>query len=262
MSETIFHPAVLEMRGADIAALRDASRVVVENVDWSVSAGEFWVVAGPPQSGKSDLLMTAAGLLLPARGSCRVSGCDTKDFGEAQLAQRLRVGLVFADGKLFNDLSIAENIALPLRYRQDLAVEAVTPAVGTLLELLELKPFANVLPANIPANWRNRAALARALALKPELLLLDNPLAGLGARHRQLLLDFLEQLARGHEFFGGQPLTMVATTDDLSAWRHPRRKFAALHEGNFSVLGAWDDGSFSKNAAVKDLLSAPVATTI
>ena len=64
---------------------------------------------------------------------------------------------------------------------------------------MELTPFADVTPANVAANWRQRAALARALIFKPELLLLDNPLAGLGARHRQWWLRFLDQLWRGHE---------------------------------------------------------------
>jgi len=262
MNETIFHPAAIEMRDAHITALRDLTFTVVENVNWSVRPGEFWVVAGQPQSGKSDLLLTAAGLLLPGRGSCHVFGCGTDVFGEAQLAERLRVGLVFADGKLFNDLSIAQNIALPLRYQNLSDNDAAVRTTEVLLELLELTPFASVMPSNLPANWRGRAALARALILKPELLLLDNPLAGLGARHRQWLLNFLDRLAHGHEFFGGRPVTIVATTDDLPAWRNLRRKFAALHEGNFSVLGAWNDAEFSRHHAVRDLLSAPLETNV
>ena len=118
MNETTINPAVVEMREASVSALRDTTLTVLENVNWSVLPGEFWVVAGQPQSGKSDLLMTAAGLLLPARGSCRVFGCETNAFGEAQLAERLRVGLVFAGGQLFSQLTVAENVALPLRYQK------------------------------------------------------------------------------------------------------------------------------------------------
>ena len=76
--------------------MRDASFTVVADVNWSVAAGEFWVVAGQEHSGKSDLLMLAAGLMSPAAGSYRLFGSDTKDFGEAELAERLRVGFVFA----------------------------------------------------------------------------------------------------------------------------------------------------------------------
>ena len=91
-------------------------------------------------------------------------------------------------------------------------------------------PLADVTPANVAANWRQRAALARALILKPEVLLLDNPLAGLGARHRHWWLRFLEQFSRGHEQFGGGPMTLAATADDLRPWRNARRKFALLRD--------------------------------
>ena len=257
MSQTTSNPAVIEMRGANITTLRDSSLTVVENVDWLVRAGEFWVVAGQPHSGKSDLLLHAAGLMMPSPGSCRVFGADTKDFDETQIAERLRVGFVFADGRLFNHLTIAENIALPLRYHHDRTAAESSDVMEQLLEFMGLIQFADMMPGNVAANWRQRAALARALLLKPEVLLLDNPLAGLGARHRQWLLQFLDQLWRGHEFSGGRRMTIVATTDDLPAWRHPQRNFAALHEGNFSVLGAWDGEGFLQHHAVKDLLSAP-----
>jgi ABC-type transporter Mla maintaining outer membrane lipid asymmetry ATPase subunit MlaF len=255
MTESTVNPMAIEMSGADITALRDTSLVVVENVDWSVLPGEFWVVAGQQHSGKSDLLLNAAGLMTPARGSCRLFGTDTKNLGESHIAERLRVGFVMADGKLFHQLTVAENVALPLRYHQNLTDTETARVVERLLELLELTPFAGAIPGNLAAGWRQRTALARALVLQPELLLLDNPNGGLMARSRLWLLDFLDQLNRGHEFFGGTPMTIVATTDDLRPWQHPQRKFAALHEGTFSVLGNWNQEAFSTHAAVKDWLA-------
>jgi ABC-type transporter Mla maintaining outer membrane lipid asymmetry ATPase subunit MlaF len=262
MSENIFNSFVVEMRAAAIAAPRDTTLIVAENVNWSVTAGEFWVIAGQQQSGKSDFLMTAAGLLLPARGSCRVFGCETDSFGEAQLAERLRVGFVFAGGKLFSQLTVAENAALPLRYQKNLSAAGSSRVVEALLEMLELAPFADLTPSNLAASWRQRAALARALVLKPELLLLDSPLAGLGARHRQWLLQFLDHLQRGHEWLGGRPLTLVVTTDDLRPWRHGRRKFAVLHRNSFSVAGGWDEVASSSSPAVKELLVEPDGATL
>ena len=260
MSETTFNPAVIEMRGAQIAALRDTSLTVLEDVNWSVLPGEFWVVAGPQHSGKSDLLMHAAGLMPPAAGSCRVFGCATDTFGEAQLADRLRVGFVFADGKLFNQLTLAENVALPLRYQKNLTAAEAARAVEVLLELLELTPFAGFTPPSLSTNWRRRAALARALILQPELLLLDHPLGGLDRRHRDWLLRFLDQLWRGHEHFGGRPMTLVVTTGDLRAWRQPQRKFAVLDGKNFLVLGTWTEVESNCSHAVKELLAEPTTT--
>ena len=262
MSEMTTIPPVIEMCGVDVGALRDQTLTVVADVNWSVTPGEFWVVAGQQQSGKSDLLMLAAGLMTPVRGSCRVFGCDTKNFGEAQIAERLRVGFVFAGGQLFNPLTVAENVALPLRYRKNLSAAAVARDVDALLEQLELAPFADAMPANLSANWRQRAALARSLILQPELLLLDNPLGGLGGRHRQWLRNFLDQLGRGHEFFGGRPLTIVASTDDLRPWRDAQKKFAVLHEKNFSVAGSWDELAADQNHAVKELLDEPSGAII
>ena len=99
MSENQNIPAI-EMRGVSVAAMRDASFTVVEDVNWSVAAGEFWVIAGQEHSGKSDLLMLAAGLMPPVSGSYKLFGNDTKNFGEAELAERLRVGFVFQGGQL------------------------------------------------------------------------------------------------------------------------------------------------------------------
>jgi len=257
MSEKQNLPAI-EMRSVTVGAMRDITFTVIEGVDWTVAPGEFWVVAGQQQSGKSDFLMLTAGLMVPMAGSYKLFGNETRDFGEAELAERLRVGFVFEGGQLFNQLTIAENVALPLRYHKDLAPDAAMAEVKPLLDLMELTPLADVTPANVAANWRSRVALARALALKPELLLLDNPLAGLGVRHRQWWLRFLEQLSRGHEFCGGQPMTLAVTTDDLRFWENGRRKFALLREKKFVPLGGWNEVESSADPVVKELLAEPV----
>ena len=150
-------------------------------------------------------------------------------------ASQALVWSLWTDGCSTN-FTIAENVALPLRYHRNLPIEEMADTVETLLELLEINDYADLTPANVAASWRQRVALARALVLKPELLLLDNPLTpGLGTRHRQWLLNFLDQLNRGHKFFGDQPMTIVATTDDLRALLHPRRrKFATRCTRDFS----------------------------
>ena len=260
MNEAIFNPAVIEMRGTRIGALRDTTFAVLENVNWTVMPGEFWVVAGPPYSGKTDLLMHASGMIAPREGACRVFDCPTEELGDEQMAVRLRVGFVFAGGKLFHQLTVAENVALPLRYQKNLAPEESARAVDVLLELMDLAPFAHSTPANLAASWQQRAALARALVLKPDLLLLDNPFGGLAARHRHWLLKFLDQLWRGHDYFRARPMTIVATADDLRFWHHPQRKFAVLDEKQFSVLGGWREVSASRHPVVNELLAEPAET--
>lgn len=261
MSETQ-SMAVIEMRGVSIGAMRDFSFTVVEDVNWCVAAGEFWVIAGQQQSGKSDFLKMTAGLMLPTKGSYKLFGVETRDLGEAELPERLRVGFVFESGQLFNQLTIRENVALPLQYHRDSPPDTTAAEVQTLLDLMELTPLADITPANISDNWRQRAALARALILKPELLLLDNPLGRLGGRHLHWWLRFLDRLGRGHEWCGGKPMTLVATTDDLRPWQGARRKFALLHDKKFFLLGSWNDVAMAGDPVVKELLAIPIETTI
>jgi len=261
MSETE-NTAVIEMREVSIGAMRDISFVVLEDVNWLVAPGEFWTVAGQQFSGKSNFLMLTAGLMAPVKGECRLFGTDTRTFGEAKLAERLHVGLVFAGGQLFNQLTIRENVALPLQYHRDLPPAEAASAVQTLLELLELTPLADITPSNISDNWRQRAALARELILQPKVLLLDNPLAGLGTRHLHWWLRFLDQLSRGHDWCGGRPMTVVATTDDLRPWRNANRKFALLRDKKFFPLGSWNEVESANDPVVKELLAVPLETII
>jgi putative ABC transport system ATP-binding protein len=261
MSETQNIPAI-EMRGVNVAAMRDASFTVVEDVNWSVVADEFWVIAGQEHSGKSDLLMLAAGLMSPAAGIYKLFGNYTRNFGESELAERLRVGFVFQGGLLFNQLTIAENVALPLQYQKNLTSAEALPEARSLLELMELTPLADVTPPNVTANWRQRAALARALILRPELLLLDNPQAGLNARHLQWWLRFLDQLWRGHPWLGGRALTIVVTADDLRPWKNEQRKFALLRDKKLLSLGGWTEVEASSDLVVKELLAVQLEDTI
>jgi len=244
-------PPCIEMRGVHVPAMRDAAFMVVEDVNWSVTPGEFWVVAGQEDSGKSDLLMLASGLMPPAGGSFKLFGKDSKHF-EHEPELRLRLGLVFQGGQLFNQLTIAENVALPLRYQKNFTAAETAHEARSLLKLMELTPLADVTPANVAPNWRQRAALARALILRPEVLLLDNPQAGLGARHLHWWLRFLDELSRGHAHFGGEPMTLVVTADDLRPWQNVRRKFAVLREKKFIPLGAWNEVETSNDLVVKE----------
>ncbi|HZF01226.1 MAG TPA: ATP-binding cassette domain-containing protein [Methylomirabilota bacterium] len=253
---------VIEMRDVQVGTMRDLSEVVLENVNLSAARGEFWVVAGPQHSGKSDFLMMTAGLMPPANGCYKFFGNETGIFDESRLADRLRMGFIFESAQLFHDLTIAENIALPLRYHKNLSPSDAVKAVDELLELTELKPIADVTPANLPRSWHRRAGLARALTLQPEILLLDNPLGGLNARHSQWWLRFLDGLWRGHKLLGEKPMTIIATTDDLRPWRNDARRFALLKDGEFVSLGAWNKILSSNEPIVKELLAQPVEENI
>ena len=249
-------PPAIEMHGVAFGAMSDPSATVAEDVNWTVNTGEFWVVAGSQRSGKTDFLLLTDGLLPPVRGTYRFFNEVMPIFEDERLAERLRLGLVFDGGQLFNHLTIAENVALPLRYHRSLASRDAEPRVQAMLELTELLPFANSPPAAIARNWQKRAGLARALILQPDVLLLDNPLTGLDARHTSWWLGFLDRLSRGQSGRRDQAMTIIATADDLRAWRGHAQRVACLIGKRLLVLGDWSEADRRGEAAVRDLLNA------
>ena len=245
---------ILDLRAVAVPSRRDRLAVSLESVDWTVRAGEFWIVGGPQGSGKSDLLFLLAGLAKPLGGQGTLFGQDMgTHFGDEHLNHRLRTGLVFDDARLFHHLTIAENLALPVRYHQNLRAEDVVPWVDALLRATELTEFANHTPGRITRGWRRRAALARALALRPEMLFLENPLRGLDAPHAAWWIRFVQQLWRGHELVSGRNMTVIATTDEFRPWQEAGAllngaQFATLAQGKFTVTGAPMDETPSPTA--------------
>jgi ABC-type transporter Mla maintaining outer membrane lipid asymmetry ATPase subunit MlaF len=251
-------PPPIEMKGVSIGTMQDAEYILFKDINWSVAKGEFWVVGAPQHSGKSDFLMTTAGLMPPAGGVYKFFGNETRIFDESRLADRLRMGFVFENADLFHYLTVGENVALPLRYHNNLEAAEGAKAIEELLAMTELKAIADVMPANLPRSWHKRAALARALVLQPDILLADNPLGALDARHSHWWLRFLDALTREHKWLGGKTLTVIATTDDFRPWRGANRRFALLKDTSFVVIGSWNDVISSNEPLVKELLVAPV----
>ena len=255
MSNAKSIPAALHMRGVTVGSQKEANATVAEEVDWTVAVGEFWVVGAPQHSGKSDFLMLTGGLAAPRRGEYFFLGERMPIFEETRLAHRLKLGFVFDGGQLFSQLTVAENIALPLRYHGQLAPEEVESRVMELLELTGLTPWANSTPGNLGRSWQQRAGLARALALRPEVLLLDSPLTGLDARHTAWWLDMLGQLSRGHACMAGRCVTLVVTADDLRPWRRHADHVACLAGQRLRVLGNWRAAENSAEPSVRELLT-------
>jgi ABC-type transporter Mla maintaining outer membrane lipid asymmetry ATPase subunit MlaF len=237
-----------------VAALSDPATVVVRGIDWVVRPGERWLVGGLQGSGKSNFLMTVAGLMAPATGSYRLFGELMPIFDEARLAARLWLGLVFETGQLFNHLTVRENIALPLRYHDNLSKAHAAEEVQRFLAALELEPWADSTPGALGRIWQKRVGLGRALILQPYVLLLDNPLAALDLRHAEWWLQFLAGLSKGHELLHGRPLTLVMTTADLRPWESQDCRFAVIRDQQFSVLGNWKEMEKGSSGLMHDLL--------
>lgn len=221
---------VIEFAGAAIGGVPEGAPLV-EGVEWRVARGDFWVVGGLHGAGKSALVAVAAGWLPPVRGVCRVFGAMTEDStDEERVAQRRRVAVVFENGaRPFHQLSVLENVALPLCYHRDWTPEQAEAPALEMLRRTGLESFADRRAGELARALQQRLGLARALVLEPEVLLLDNPLAGLDPRQQEWWLEFLKELSLR--------LTLVVTSDHLEPWRGVGRQFARLVEGRWELAG-------------------------
>lgn len=229
--ESLAPTPVLEMIDVAVASVKNPDQVALEGIHWRVDAGDFWFIGGLHGSGKKDFIAAAAALLPPVRGTYRMFGREIGDqAGDELMPERLRLGLVFDGGQLLNHLTIEENITLPIRYHRNLPSQDVDDRARALLELTQLTFAAALPPGELSRNWQQRAGLARALALQPEVLLLDNPLAGLDPRDAAWWVTLVAQLAAGHPLLNGRPLTLVATGDDFRPWEKGARQCAVLKD--------------------------------
>lgn len=247
---------LLEMRALSSGALRDPHRVVFEDVHWSVNSGDFWVIGGLQGSGKTDFALLVAGLMAPLAGSYHFLGESMPIFEDTRLIHRLKLGLVFDGGQLLNHLTVSENVALPIRYHQNLTMAEAKAEVEELLQLTDLSELSSNTPGALGRNWQQRVGLARALTLRPEVLVLDNPLTGLDLRHRSWWLRFLGELSRGHSWYSGRPVTLVVTTDDLRPWGRRAKQFAMIKGKRLLVIGSWEQLQQSGDDQVLEFMSA------
>jgi ABC-type transporter Mla maintaining outer membrane lipid asymmetry ATPase subunit MlaF len=230
--------------------------VVLRNINWRVEPNDFWVIAGLQGSGKSVLLETAAGLRPLLKGHLRLFGTPIQERkGDAFLSIRQRIALVFeAGGRLFRQLTVSENVALPVRYNRNCSLEDASTEAHAAMVLAGVDQFAD-LPANVLSpSWAQRVALARAIVMRPEVLMLDNPLVGADSTHTRWWRGLLEAFASGHPYFDGRSLTLIVACENLRPWRDLGRQFALAHEGKWDLLGGRQEAAAASQAVVRDLL--------
>jgi len=231
---------------------RIGGAVLHENLDVDVFAGEVLAVVGASGSGKSVLLRTLIGLIRPVAGSIAAFGQDLAGLDAAKFhAIEARWGVLFQDGALFSSLTVAENIAVPLKEQLDLP-HALTMEIAALkIALVGLPPdTAAKYPAELSGGMRKRAGLARALALDPELLFLDEPTAGLdpiAASEFDLLLGDLQR---------SLGLTVFMVTHDLDSLFALANRIAVLISGRLKI-GTLDEMLHATDPWIKSYFSGP-----
>ncbi|MDB5856825.1 MAG: transporter, ATP-binding protein [Ramlibacter sp.] len=217
----------------DSIVTRFGTDIVHAGVGFSVTRGQLVALIGGSGTGKSVLLKEMIGLLRPTGGRIRMLGTDVWAADPAQMnALRRRFGMLFQDGALFSSLTVAENIAVPLREHAALDAATIAALVGFKLSLVGLKPEAgSKSPAQLSGGMRKRVALARALALEPEILFLDEPTSGLdplGARNFDRLIRTLTD---------SLGLTVFMVTHDVDTLLSIVDRVIALSEGHVIADG-------------------------
>ncbi len=235
---------------------RFGARVVVDAIDLTIARGKTTVILGPSGTGKSTILRMATGLLAPEGGVVKTLGVDVFAAKKPELlALRQRMGLLFQDNALFGSLSVFDNVAFPLRRVQKAKEPVVKARVDELLSLVGLSDFGPRLPDRLSGGQRKRVALARAMALSPELVLFDEPTSGLdpqtSASIDALIKDTQTKLG----------LTFVVITHDIESARVIADDAGLLLDGKVHIFGPREQVWSSTDPRVRAFLDRQAPST-
>ncbi len=214
------------------------ARAVLRGIDLELRRGEMLVVLGQSGSGKSVLLKHINGLLRPDSGSVMVLGCDVGRLDEGQLVHlRRKVSYIFQMGALFDSLDVGENVAFPLREHTSLGEGEIAARVATYLARVGLAGTERMTTAQLSGGMRKRVALARGLVLEPEVILYDEPTAGLDPLTGLAITRLIREIGQA-----GRTASLVVT-HDLAVARELGGQVAFLSDGRFAFLGALEEAA-------------------
>jgi phospholipid/cholesterol/gamma-HCH transport system ATP-binding protein len=225
---------------------------VLDDVSFEVAEGSAFCVLGRSGTGKSVTLKHIIGLLKPDRGAVFVGGVDVTVLRPRELAQvRRSIGFVFQNAALFDSISVGENVAFPLRRHTDLEDQDIRARAADKLAAVGLAGEYDRMPASLSGGMRKRAGLARAMALDPPILLVDEPSAGLDPLTTdeidQLLADLNRRMRR----------TLVVVTHNMHSVRKLADEIVMLHEGRIVARGTLAELARVQDPLVRAFLESP-----
>ena len=224
-------------------------RRVLDGLNLDIEAGQITVLLGGSGSGKSTLLRQILGLERPKAGSISIKGIDITRCSSDDLRKvRRSIGVAFQSAALFNSLSLEENVALTLREHTALAPSVIDLIVWLKLAIVGLADFGKLHPQELSGGMKKRAAVARALALDPEMLVLDEPSAGLDpivAAELDDLILFLKETFQ---------ITALVVTHELPSAFRIADRIAMLFNGRLLAVGTRDEMRASQHPRVRQFL--------
>jgi phospholipid/cholesterol/gamma-HCH transport system ATP-binding protein len=236
---------VIRLRGVHKAF---GAKSVLRGVDLEVGEGESVVVIGGSGTGKSVLLKHVIGLLKPDRGRVEVDGTAIHDLGHRDIARfRRRFGMAFQEGALFDSMSVADNVAFPLR-RRGQRKEEIAERVADCLRRVGLEDAADKAPSELSGGMRRRVGFARAIAHRPRILLFDEPTTGLDPVTKSTIDDLIVELKESLN-----STTLTITHDMPSVFRIADR-VAMLYAGEIIADEPPDELRRSTDPRVREFL--------
>ncbi len=225
-------------------------KTVLSDVSFRVGAGQAFALLGRSGIGKSITLKLMIGLIKPDRGRILIGGRDIPKLDRPQLAEfRKETGFLFQDGALFDSITVGANIAFPLRRHTRKSEREIQAIVREKLREVELEGQENKMPAELSGGMRKRVGLARALALDPKILLVDEPSSGLDRITASEIDELLLRLKEKRK------VTLVAVTHNITSARNFADQLAVLHSGTIIACGTADELAASENPLVRQLAS-------
>lgn len=223
---------------------------VLDDVSFDVRRGETLVVMGGSGCGKSTLLNCIIGEYGVDEGHVELFGQDITVMGESQLNQiRKRFGILFQSGALFNSMTLAENVALPLKEHSDIDDAVIDIIVTMKLEQVRMLPHRNKMPSQLSGGQKKRGGLARATAIDPEILFYDEPSAGLDPVTVAAIDDLIISLSKR------LGVTSVVVTHDMSSAFRIADRMVMLHKGKVLKIGTRDEFDRLRRTDASSLVS-------
>jgi len=222
---------------------------ILRGVDLAVDAGETLVIIGRSGSGKSVLLKHLIGLMTPTSGTVSIEGRQIVGLTERQLLPiRKSVGMMFQGCALFDAMTVAENIAFPLREAGERNPKIIHDKVADALEVVDLAGTEQKMPVNLSGGMKKRVAMARVIITHPHCVLYDEPTAGLDP----VVSDSINHLIRRlQKRFG---MTSIVVTHDMKCAAYVADKIAYLHEGAIYFYGTFQELMASKDPLIQDFI--------
>jgi phospholipid/cholesterol/gamma-HCH transport system ATP-binding protein len=224
-------------------------REILHGINFEIAAGETLVILGGSGSGKSTLLRTLVGLELPSGGEIWVRGKNFAAMSDAERDELLKkMGMSFQGGALFGSMSVADNVALPLREHTALDESTIEIIVRLKLDQVGLSGFDNYMPAQLSGGMKKRAAIARALAMDPEILFFDEPSAGLDPIIAAGIDELILKLKKAFR------ITIVVVTHELASAFLIGDRMILLDKGVIVANGTPQELQASKQPRVRQFL--------